>query len=129
MTVELNRTALIFSTVLLVAGVALLVYADPLARLSLSSSAPTRFSGTFTIPTGSFTFTEGTGFNFTSFTRGTGTGFPGGGGITTSGNATDEQVESLIAVALIGVGLVLEVMTILLWQGEPKQAPAPAEAE
>ncbi len=122
---------LLVSVVLMVAGVSLMVYADPLARLSLpTSSSPSRSFGltgteTFTIGTNTVTIGPGGGggFNFTgSFTR-TG-GFPGGGvsGPVVSGaNATDEQVEALIAIMLVAVGLILEVVTVFLWPEDSRK--------
>ncbi len=126
---NLNRMAMALSLALVVAGVALLVYADPLARLSLASPTSS-FTGSITNTfTGVRTFGNFTGSG--SFTFRTG-GLPGGGGsgvVVLGSTATDEQVESLVAIALIGVGLMLEVTTILLAQSQPTPTPAPVETE
>ncbi len=115
----MSRKILLLSTVLLLAGVALLLYADPLARLSLGVSSPTfsftsSVTRTFTTGSRTVTFSPGSG----NFTAGS---FPTGGLAGRSVN-TNGTIETLVAIALVGVGLVLEVMTIFLWQGQQKQA-------
>ena len=131
---------LLVSVALMVAGVALMVYADPLARLSLPSTTGSGASMSFGL-TGTETFTIGSntvtigpgggGFgNFTGgFTR-TG-GFPTGGvGTVVSGsNATDDQVEALIAIMLIAVGLILEIVTVFLWPEAPKKTSPQTTSE
>ena len=109
----MSRKLLIISLVLLVAGLGILLYADPLARLSFGVRAPrsTLFNSTITR---SFTFTGGGTFTIPS---GALTGRGAGGGSTIAVIAT------LGAVALFGVGLVLEVLTIFLWQGDRKEPP------
>lgn len=110
----MSRKLLVISLVLLVAGLGILLYADPLARLSfgLQGSRPTFLNST-TIR--SFTFTGG---NFT-FPSGTFTGR----GADTGAGGTFETVATLAAIALFGVGLVLEVLTVILWQGDHKDGP------
>ena len=114
----MSRKILVISTVLLLAGVAILIYADPLARLSLGGTVSRiSFTGTFT---GSFSRTFS--FGNSTFTVGPGSGgFPVGVGARAVN--TNGQVETLVALAILAVGLVLEVMTIFLWQGKPKPAP------
>ncbi len=137
----MNRTLLLVSVALMVAGVALMVYADPLARLSLPSTTGAGTSrsfgltGTETFTIGSSTVTVGPGGggfgNFTgSFTR-TG-GFPTGGvggPIVSGSNATDDQVEALIAVMLIAVGLILEIVTVFLWPEAPAKTSPQTTSE
>jgi hypothetical protein len=122
----MSRKILILSTVVLLAGVALLIYADPLARLSLGTgtsrvvSFTSSVTRTVTFGSSTFTISPGSG------------GFPTGGftagGLAAGRGAVDTngQIETLVAVALLGVGLVLEVITIFLWQGrQQKQVPQP----
>lgn len=113
----MSRKLLIISTVLLVAGLAILIYADPVARLSFGPSSPRR---TFLNGNTTRIFTGG---NFT-VPSGTFTGRGAGG--------TVETVATLVAVALLGVGLVFEVLTIFLWKadhgGSPSADPAPQAA-
>jgi hypothetical protein len=108
---------------LLLAGVVLLLYADPLARVSLGVSSSTfsftSVTRTFTTGTRTVTFSPGSG----NFTAGS---FPAGGFAGRSVN-TNGTIETLVAIGLVGVGLVLEVMTIFLWQGQQKPA-TPAAA-
>ncbi len=120
----MSRKILVISTVLLLAGVGVLIYADPLARLSLGvGPARAAFTGTFT-----GTFTRTFSFGNSTFTVSPGSGgFPVGGGIAARTADTNGQVETLVAIALLAVGLVLEVMTIFLWQTKPKEA-TPAQA-
>jgi len=117
----MSRRLLVISTVVLLVGVAILIYADPLARLSFGGT-PGRFTGAFTSTfTGTFTRTLGN----STFTVSPGSGgFPGVGAAVRTGD-TNGQVETLIAIALLAVGLVLEVMTIFLWQSKPKEAAPP----
>lgn len=117
----MSRKILVISTVLLLVGVAVLIYADPLARLSLGvSTSRVSFTSSFT-RTFSFansTFTVGPG------SAGFPTGLAGARAVDTNG-----QAETLVALGLLAVGIVLEVMTIFLWQGKPKPAPTtPAPA-
>lgn len=84
---------------------AALVYADPLARLSLGQAGPT-FTGN---ATRTVTFNNST-FSFTPGSLPSGTG-------RRSVDATG-QIETLVAIAVAAVGLVLEFMVIFLWQGE-----------
>jgi hypothetical protein len=122
----MSRKILILSTVVLLAGMALLIYADPLARLSLGAGTGRvvsfTSSETRTVTFGSSTFTISPGSG--GFPTG---GFPAGGLAAGRGAVnTNGQIETLVAVALLGVGLVLEVITIFLWQGRPqKQVPQP----
>ena len=122
----MSRRLLIISTVLVVAGIAVLLYADPVARLSLGVGPGARTfantTRTFTFGNGSRTFT----FNGT-LPFGTG-GFTTGPGAR--GSNSYANVETLVAVALVAVGVVLEVMTIFLWQGgKPVQAAPVAQKD
>jgi len=116
----MNRKILILSTVLVVAGLVVLVYADPLARLSLGGGPGTVFgtntTRTFTFSNRTITFTPGSGAG----------GFGGTGGFVSRTVNTNGQVESLIAIALVAVGLVLEVLFIVLWQGKTASATQPS---
>ena len=103
------KKLLICSVVMVVAGLALIIFSDPQFRLIFSTSGtsgfPTTRSFTFngTIPTG--------GFNRTTF--------PGAGGgaafrgIGSSFNAT-AIIESLVGTGLIGVGVVLVLIDMFL---------------
>ena len=117
----MSRRILILSTVLLLAGVVVMLYADPLARLTLGfsptgSSFVSSVTRTFTFANRTITANPGAG------------GFGGafGGGLGGRAVNTTGTVETLVAIGLIGVGLVLEVMTVFLWQGKPKPAPPTA---
>jgi hypothetical protein len=112
----MSRKLLILSTVLLLVGVAILVYADPLARLSLGG-APGRITFNNSI-TRTFTFGNST----VTVPPGSGT-FPGGGFVGRVGD-TNGQLETLVALAILAVGIVLEVVTVLLWQSKPKPPQA-----
>lgn len=127
----MSRKILVLSTVLLIAGVAVLIYADPLARLSLGASTTPGRSVSFTF-TSSITRTITFGNSTITIAPGSGGftgGFPGGGTFVTGRAAatnTNGNIETLVALAVLGVGLVLEVMAIFLWQGQPKPAPQPS---
>ena len=101
----------------------ILVYADPLARLSLGQSGAT-FTGT--------TFTGFPGFNGTrTFTINSNFTLPGGtfpGGVRRAAVNTDGQIETLVAIAIIAVGIVLEFVAIFLWQGGSKPPSQAVEA-
>ena len=109
----MSRKILILSAVFLVAAMAIMVYADPLARLSLGQAGPAFTSNT----TRTVTFNNST---FT-FNPGSITGFRGRGAVNSSG-----QIETLAAIALAAVGLVLEFVVVFLWQ-EEKVAPVQAQ--
>ena len=106
----MTRKLLVVSLVLLVAGLGLFIYADPLARLTFSGA---RSTFPITNGTGTFTFTGG---NFT-IPSGTFTGVRGATGAAGVGGST-ESIETLVGIALFAVGLVLEALTILIWNGE-----------
>jgi len=118
----MNRKVLVLSTVLVVAGLVVLVYADPLARLSLGGGGgPGAIFGSNTTRT--FTFANRT----VTFTPGSGTGGLGGtGGFVGRTVDTNGQIETLVAIALVAVGLVLEVIFIVLWQGRTTSATQPS---
>ena len=122
----MSRKILVLSTVLLIVGVAVLIYADPLARLSLGvGGAPGRTVGFSVSVTRTFTFNNST-ITISPGSGGFAGGFPGGGFVTGRGATnTNGTIETLVAMAILGVGLVLEVVTIFLWQGQPKSAPKP----
>ena len=113
----MSRRILVVSAVLLIIGMAVLIYADPLARLAFGTS-----------PTGR-AFTSNTTQTFT-FNNRTITAGPGGlaGGFVgrATGVNTLGSVATLIAIALISVGVVLEFVVIFLWQdrGNPPVRPA-----
>lgn len=115
----MSRKILVVSLVLLVVGLAVLVYSDPVARLSFGR-AGTGF------PTGNttrtFTFAGGTPGNFT-ISGGTGTR----GGL--AGATTTDRVFTLVALALVAVGVVLEALALFLTQGgkgvPPKEGASP----
>ena len=116
----MNRKILILSTVLVVAGLVVLVYADPLARLSFGGGPGTFFGSnttrTFTFSNRTVTFTPGSGAG----------GFSGTGGFAGRTINSNGQVETLVAIALVAVGLVLEVLFIVLWQGKTTSATQPS---
>ena len=118
----MNRKILILSTFMVVVGLVVLVYADPLARLSFGGGGgPGTFFGSNTTRT--FTFSNRT----VTFTPGSGTGgFGGTGGFVGRTVNTNGQIETLVAIALVAVGLVLEVLFIVLWQGKTTSAPQPS---
>ena len=114
----MSRRLLVLSAVLMIAAMGILVYADPLARLSLGQSGPA-FSGT--------TFTGGVfpGFNSTrtfTFSNSTFTFTPGSipGGVRRAAVDTNGQIETLVAIAIAAVAIVLEFVAIFLWQGGNK---------
>ena len=78
----MGRKALIIAIVLIVVGVALIVYQDPQFRLAINSSSTTTSSSSTRFAGGSSTQT-----------------------ISTAYNATD-IIESLVGAGLVGVGLV-----------------------
>ena len=107
----------ILSIVLIATGLVLVSIGDPALRSVGSSSTGTvtnfTFSRTFTGPF-TRTFTSGT-FSF----PGTLTGFPRNFTIgipTSSGSSglTTSELESLVGVALVGAGLLLEVFSVFL---------------
>lgn len=108
----MSRKILVLSAVLIIAAMGLLVYTDPLARLSLGRS-PT-FTGlnstrTFTFGNSSFTFTPGS--------------VPGG--LNRGSADTNGQIETLIAIAVAAVGLILEFVAIFLYQDGNKLSSRP----
>jgi len=90
-----------------------LIYADPVARLSLGAARPVGIG-----PTSTRTFTFNSTFTFPSgnFTRTV-------GGAATN---TNSQVFTLAAIAIAAVGLILEVVAIFLWPAEKKLSDQPA---
>lgn len=103
----MSRKILVLSAVLLVAAIIVMVYADPLARLSLGQGRPTFFgNGTRTATFNNSTFVLNPG----SFPAISGRG---------SGNSLG-QIATLAAIAMAAVGLVLEFVVIFLWQDEKK---------
>ena len=115
----MSRKLLVLSTVLIVAGLAVLLYADPIARLSFGGGTPTRtFTG------GAFTFNGSRTFTFNGTFPTGGAGFTGAPGAR-AGNSY-ANVETLIAMAMVAVGVVLEVMTIFLWEGGRQTQAVPA---
>jgi len=118
----MNRKILILSTALVIAGLVVLIYADPLARLSFGGGGG---AGTFfgSNTTRTFTFSNRT----ITFTPGSGAGgFSGTGGFVGRTGTTNGQIETLVAIALVAVGLVLEVLFIVLWQGKTTSATQPS---
>jgi hypothetical protein len=107
----MSRKILVVSLVLLVVGLGVLVYSDPLARLSFGASRSGFPVTSFTRST-TFTFTGG------NFTIPSG-GLPGRSGLL---GGTTAEVATLVAIAVVAVGLVLEVLALLMWQGGPRAA-------
>ncbi len=103
------------SVVLIAVGLVLVVIGNPSLRLvtgATPSGTTFTFTGTTFTRTGNF---SGTTFPF-NFTRTAGT-FGGRGSLTT------DEVESLVGVALVGAGLLLEVFSVFI---RPKPVSAPA---
>jgi hypothetical protein len=109
----LSRKILVLSAVLLVAAMVVLIYADPVARLSLGAARPVGVGST---ATRTFTFNSTFTFPSGNFTR------------TVGGAATDtnSRVFTLAAIAIAAVGLILEVVAIFLWPAERKPSDQPA---
>ncbi|HYA55898.1 MAG TPA: hypothetical protein VED22_03775 [Nitrososphaerales archaeon] len=102
------------SVVLIAVGLVLVVIGNPSLRLvtgATPSGTTFTFTGTTFTRTGNFSGT----FPF-NFTRTAGT-FGGRGSLTT------DEVESLVGVALVGAGLLLEVFSVFI---RPKPVSAPA---
>ena len=102
------------SVVLIAVGLVLVVIGNPSLRLvtgATPSGTTFTFTGTTFTRTGNFSGT----FPF-NFTRPAGT-FGG------RGNLTNDEVESLAGVALVGAGLLLEVFSVFI---RPRPVSAPA---
>jgi hypothetical protein len=114
-----SRRILILSAVMVILGLAALIYVDPLARLSFGATAGRVFTAnsTRTFTGGTFTF----GNRTISVTPGS--GVPGA--FAARGVDSTGMIETLVAVALVAVGIVLEVLVIFLWQGKPTPPSTP----
>ncbi|HXW37536.1 MAG TPA: hypothetical protein VEJ36_06530 [Nitrososphaerales archaeon] len=116
----MSRTLLVLSTILVVVGLLVVLYADPVIRPATPRTGPGGlFGGGNSTRSTTFTFPGGFG-NFT-FSR-TFTGIASGSSVAVITN--DSKLESYLGFGLIAVGILLEVFSIFLWQ---TPAPAPAK--
>jgi len=107
------------SVALIAVGLVLVVIGNPSLRL-VTGAAPSGTTFTFTGTT--FTRTGGFTGNFTgtfpfNFTRPAGT-------LSGRGSLTTDEVESLVGVALVGAGLLLEVFSVFI-RPQPKPVSVP----
>ncbi|MDG6910124.1 MAG: hypothetical protein JRN08_07115 [Nitrososphaerota archaeon] len=115
---------LVASIALIVVGAGLTLYSDPVFLTALGVRHAVGFTSTGTTGTRGFNFTGTFPSNFTS-------GFPfnttrtstGSGGTLLSGTASDSNL-TLLGVAVLGAGIILEVFSAVLWPKAKSQQPA-----